>query len=403
MAHERPRIILPTLIKRLKLWPVLGIVGVRQSGKSVLLRDLLLPKIHGKYRTLDSITERARAESSPESFTEPDDGGSSKKGRIQIIDEVQKVPDLFDSLKLHVDQNRRPGMYIVSGSTEFSKLTGIRESLTGRIGILRLYPLCLNELYENAAFGSYWIQALTPTREIRASLSLEGFDRKLERGGMPGLCFIRNPQEFSASSDMWLETTCYRDLQQVRVGKFDGSLGQAILGQVARLAEPTAAVIARAVKRDARVVTRYLNAFEAILVLHRIDPYPSGVGKSLYSLCDVGLASHLGASRESLFRTHLLYEALATFEASGLVRPQVYYYRNEKTSRVPLIFDWQGRKGAPRSIALQYHDSESLHARDLSSLLAFADRSDWSGRLLMLTQTKTSYIEGKVEILPLRG
>jgi uncharacterized protein len=397
MPHERPRVILHTLLKRLKLWPVVGIVGVRQSGKSVLLRKLLLPKIAGRYTTMDSLTLRSRAEASPEGFTELD------QKQLQIIDEVQKVPNLFDSIKLHVDENRRPGMYVISGSTEFSKFTGIRESLTGRIGILRLYPLNLNELYYKNELGFYWTCPITRAKEVQASISLENFELKLNRGGMPGFCFIRNDLEFAASCDMWVETTCYRDLQQVQLGKLEGSLGQALLSEIARQTEPTAATLAKALRKDARVISRYLQAFEAILVIHRLEPHPTGVGKPIYTLCDVGIASHLGASRENLIKTHLLLEALTLFEAQGFGRPKVYYYRNEKTSRIPLVFDWQEKKSAPVSIAVQFQDSESLATRDFSSLHAFSKRAQWKGRLLMFSQTTRSYLEGSVEVVPLRG
>lgn len=97
MPHQRSRLLLPILVKRLKLWPILGVLGVRQSGKSVLLRDLAKPKInHSDYVTLDSKTQRERAALSPESFTELDGA------KTLIIDEIQKAPDLFDALKLHV-------------------------------------------------------------------------------------------------------------------------------------------------------------------------------------------------------------------------------------------------------------------------------------------------------------
>ena len=397
MPHERPRVLLPTLLKRLKLWPVVGLVGVRQSGKSVLLKKLLLPKIQGRYTTLDSLTSRSRAEAAPEGFTEID------RKQIQIIDEIQKVPNLFDSIKFHVDENRRPGMYVISGSTEFSKFTGIRESLTGRIGILRLYPLTFNELYSRDELGSYWSHPITKTKEIKASLPANAFEMKLNRGGMPGLCFIRDDLEFAASCDMWIETTCYRDLQQVQLGKIDGSLGQALLSEIARQTEPTLPTLAKALRKDARVISRYLQALEAVLVIHRIEPHPAGVGKAIYCLCDVGIASHLGASRENLIKVHLLLEALALFEAQGWGRPKVYYYRNEKTSRVPLIFDWQGKKSAPAGIALQFQDTENMGTRDFFSLDAFSKRANWKGRLLMLSQATHSFIEGQVEVGPLRG
>ena len=120
MPHQRNRTITSFLLKRLKLWPVLGLIGPRQCGKSTLLRDIISQSIKTDYMTMDSESLRKRAEKSPESFSE------MTQGTVKILDEVQKVPSLFDAIKLHVDQKRRPGSYILSGSTRFSSFFDIR-------------------------------------------------------------------------------------------------------------------------------------------------------------------------------------------------------------------------------------------------------------------------------------
>jgi predicted AAA+ superfamily ATPase len=384
MPHKRCREIENLLIKRIKLWPVLGVVGVRQCGKSTLLRDLFLARHSGIYQTMDSKTQRARAQQVPESFTALD-----KNKDLLIIDEVQKVPDLFDAIKLHVDQNRRPGMYIISGSTEFSKLTGIRESLTGRIGVLRLYPMTLSELHSRS-YGNYFINKNKP---LPSALNLKEFDRKLFRGGMPGLCFLRNDDEFATACDVWLETTCYRDLLQVHSKSLNGDLAMEILMVIAKNPEPTLAEIARKLRRDARQIKPYLEALAAILVVHKLEPHEAGVGKTQYALCDSGLASHLGAEREAQLRIHLLTEALAKFEYAGFGRPLIKTYRNEKTSRVPLVLEWVTHKSI-ESVAIAYYDGEAVPSHEYERLWAFAKRaSPKKHRLLLLTHTRESYVE----------
>lgn len=371
---------MPLLSKRLKLWPILGLVGVRQCGKSTLIRDLLPHQITHSYQTMDSATQRQRAESSPEAYTALERG----KG-LFIIDEIQKVPALFDSIKLHVDEKRRPGMYLISGSTEFSKMTGIRESLTGRIGILHLYPMTLAELYKKPLLGQHFT-----SKKQTQPLFLTQFDLKLSRGGLPGLCFLRNEDEFSAACDVWLETTCYRDLSQIEGRALSGALALEILMATAREEEATLSNIARAVKKDARIVGKYLDAFVAILVLHKLEPHRAGVGKAQYLLCDSGLAAHLGASRQTLIKTHLLIEALSSFENTGLGRPLIKTYRNEKTSRVPFIFEWASKR-LP-NMALTFFDGEAPSSKDMECLWAFSKRAG-DYRLLFLTQTKEPYKE----------
>lgn len=397
MPHLRSRYLLTQIKKRLKLWPVLGLVGIRQCGKSTLLRNLLPNSIKGRYLTMDSVTARQRAVNSPESFTALQDGQD-----LFIVDEVQKVPALFDSIKLHVDEKRRPGMYIISGSTEFSQKTGIRESLTGRIGILHLYPMTAGELHQQPQLGSYFLNNKQAT-----SLSLTQFDQKLSRGGLPGLCFLKSDDEFASACDIWLETTCHRDLTQVVGKNLSGTLALEILMTTARSDEPTLANMARTLKKDARIVAKYLDALVAILVMQKLEPHQGGVGKAQYWIADTGLASHLGASRQSLIKTNILMEALAHFENAGLGCPIIKTYRNEKTSRVPLVFEWPTKK-AISNTAVAFFDGEAPTSKDMECLWSFAKRAG-NYRLLFLTQTRETYKETRsktepsVEVFSLRA
>jgi len=400
MPHQRLRDIENLLSKRIKLWPVLGIIGMRQCGKSTLLRDLFLAKHAGTYQTMDSATQRERARQAPESFTTLE-----KKNERLVIDEIQKVPDLFDAIKLHVDQKRRPGMYIISGSTEFSQLTGIRESLTGRVGILRLYPMTLSELHSRP-LGGYFLK-----RKITSStlLSLKDFEQKLHRGGMPGLCFLRNESEFVAAAQTWCETSCFRDLLQVQRKILNGNMALEILMTIATQSDPTLANIAKKLKRDARLIKPYLEALSAILVIQCLDPHEAGVGKSQYVVCDSGLAAYLGADRETQLRIHVLIEALAKFEYAGFGRPLIKTYRNEKSSRIPIILEWPHRH-AVENVAIAFCDSELVPSYEYERMWAFAKRATGkSHRLLLLTQTRESYTEKSkkhsqpIEVFSLRG
>lgn len=392
MPHKRDRNLLPILLKRIKLLPILGVVGARQSGKSVLLRDLLNPRIHGQYVTLDSKTSRSRAQRAPDAFARPLTRGSL------IIDEIQKVPDLFDSMKYHVDKSRRPGMYLVSGSTEFSKATGIRESLTGRIGLLRLYPMILSEIYAVDSGGHFLKPVLT-----NAKITLDQFEKKVDRGGMPGICFLRSEDEFQQMIQMWLEATCFRDLARVSSGKIDGELAMEILAAVAVEDEPTASNIAKRCHKDRRIVQRYLRAFQRIFVIHELKPHPAGVGKQEYLLFDSGIARYLGASRHSQIRAHLLNEVLATLEYSGIRRPTAGYYRNEKTSRIPIVLNWPVTSERFKTMALKFYDGEDPSKGDFAALDGFQTRVKEPIRMLLLTHAEEAYQEGNVLVAPLRG
>lgn len=393
MAHVRDRAVLPLLIKHLKHSRVVGLVGPRQSGKSTVLRDLLCPKIQGRYLTLDSLTTRERAERTPEAFVEP---SQEERGPL-VIDEIQKVPDLFDAIKVFVDENPRPGQYIVSGSTEFSRLTGIRESLTGRISLIRMLPLTLSERFQKS-LGSYFLK---PRSQIKAAISPQEWAVSMDRGGMPGFCFVRNPSHFETAVNLWIETTCFRDIQSNQAKNLNGNLAQRILTAVAQATDPTCAEVAHALNRDSRVVQRFLDAFCRIFVLERLDPHQLGIGKPHYLLCDPGIARVLGAPEETILRTHVLNEARAAYEYTGLPKPLLQYYRNSKKSRIPLLLSWPAKK---HSVAIQIAPGEAPSRGHMDSLRFFM-KKDVPGmfRYLLLSQARESGKEGKIEVYPLRA
>lgn len=393
MAHQRPRDISDIILKKLKLWPICGVLGMRQSGKSVLLSQIIAPKIDATYVTLDSIRTRTTASRNPEAFV------MQSPGAPLIIDEVQKAPDLFDALKLAVDSNRRPGAFLVSGSTEFSNKTGIRESLTGRIGTLKLFPLTLSELYPELDFGSFYLK----NSVSQSKLPITEYDRHVLRGGMPGICFLRSDHERQEAWNGWLEATAFRDLNQVLRKDHDGDLALAVINELAKAREPTASAVAKMLRRDSRVISRYLDAFASVFVLHKLAAHKYGVGKDHYVFADSGLASYLGASEAEVLRSQVLVEVLAKYEYAGFPPPHLQYFRTSRGNFIPIFLSWNRGKNSPKSMAIHIYQGEVPEKQDFASLINFSKKYDSSPRLLLLTHTQASYKEQGVEVHPLRG
>lgn len=130
-----------TIIKYLKIFPAVGLTGPRQSGKSTMLLNLLSSKY--EYVTLDDIGIRDFFYRDPEGFMKRYSGKT-------IFDEVQYVPELFNYIKMRIDKNRdKKGQYILTGSSNFTFLKSVSESLAGRIGLLTLLPFEYSELPDN--------------------------------------------------------------------------------------------------------------------------------------------------------------------------------------------------------------------------------------------------------------
>jgi len=136
ISRKIPRIAQDTLRKLAGGYPVLAITGPRQSGKTTLARALF----HAHhYVSLENPAQRQFAQDDPRGFLNRYADGA-------IMDEVQRCPDLFAWLQGVVDQHQRPGRFVLTGSQQFGLLSGITQSLAGRVALLSLLPFTSGEL-----------------------------------------------------------------------------------------------------------------------------------------------------------------------------------------------------------------------------------------------------------------
>ena len=139
------------LLRLASQFPVIGITGPRQSGKSTLAK-LTFPQ--KKYVSFDEKSMREMAKSNPKDFLLAFPDGA-------IIDEAQKVPEIFDAIKFHVDNNKfEAGKYILTGSSQFKLKENMSDSLAGRVAFLKLLPFSINELNNNNLLGENPYQAI---------------------------------------------------------------------------------------------------------------------------------------------------------------------------------------------------------------------------------------------------
>lgn len=355
MPHLRNRYVLKLIAKRLKFSPVIALQGARQTGKSVLVRDILAKSLKGsKYITFDSHSTADFAQNNPESFL-----ASHQDCNPLIIDEAQKVPPIFDAVKLRVDENRKPGRYLLLGSTEFSHLTKIRESLTGRMGRIRLYPFTMGETHNlpmrDFKMGDLFLHK---PRVSRAQLF-----KHLELGGMPGLFSIRDAAERARQWDDWLKLTCERDVLQMQGVKIDSGLCLAILQQIAKLDEPSAGAIAKSLMRDLRKIKIHLDVLETLFVVQKLSPHRGSAGKPVYTLLDVALANNLGATLHkrlvTLVRTEL--DSLLAYHDEPFTN--MTYFRARGGGTVHFVIE------NPKELAIiKVLATESLDLRELEIL-----------------------------------
>jgi predicted AAA+ superfamily ATPase len=327
MNHIRQRYALVTLKEKLKFSPVVLVQGARQTGKSFLVNKLLPASgVKIDYKTLDLAAVKDFAESNTDSFV-----SQKNDGTVFIIDEAQKVPALFNSVKASVDNYKKPGQFILLGSTEFSKLTNIKESLTGRASKIKVFPMLLSEIKHLP------INKTPDYLNSKPRVSRNDFLKFLENGGMPGYFGIKNEQiRFESYAD-WLSLTCERDALLFKNLKIDSDLLKKILTQIAQLEEPSFSMIVKALKVDARKIKTHLSILKTLFVINEVKPITGSTGKSFYYFFDVGFLNNYNSSFEKKIKTTILQELTALMNYRNEYKREIVFYRTAKGSMIDFI------------------------------------------------------------------
>lgn len=237
------RSITPRLTTAFQQFPAVVLTGARQTGKTTLVRSLC-PS--ASYISLDQMEKAALAVETPDAFLR-------SLAEPAIIDEAQYAPGLFRQLKVLIDEDRRPGRFLLTGSQTFPLMQGVSESLAGRCAVLALDTLAAGELGVGAA---------------RAAT-----DALLWRGGYPELW--ARPE---LSRELWLAsyvaTYLERDVRSaLAVGSlrdFDRFLRMAALrcGQLLNYSE-----LARDVGVAPNTVKAWLSVLQASGVVFLLEPW----------------------------------------------------------------------------------------------------------------------------------
>ena len=390
LNHERKRYALLNLIKKLKFSPVVLIQGTRQTGKSFLVKSLL-PKtgVKTKYKNLDLASVRQFAENNPDSFVR-----DFEEKEILIIDKAQKVPALFDSVKACVDEKRIPGQYILLGSTEFSKLSKIRESLTGRAGKIRIFPLTLSEtkhlpLNEKKNF-----------LHSNPRVNRKDFLKYLDNGGMPGMFGIKSePDRIEALSD-WISLAAERDCLSFDKIEVSSDLIKKILTLIATLEDSSAGSISKHLRTDLRKINTHLNVLKTLYIVNELPPYLTGTGKPQFFFCDVGFLNIYNASFDKKIKTFILQELTAQISYRNESGKNLYFFRTPKGRFIDFIIT----ENEKISMAIKIIPSEMAKKKDFDILNSFKlkNKETLSSQFTMigLTGTLEKFANNEVEVYP---
>lgn len=267
MTHSRDRHIEQILNQDLKWSPCIGILGMRQTGKTTLMK-----KFAKNYFSFDDDALPGTLQREGSSIL--------SRGPFPLgFDEVQKFPPFFDQLKMMIDQKKVPGRYLITGSVRFNSKKSIRESMTGRMIQFELFPMTLSESHKRKFKPSLkflekfrkdaLLQALADARQSSLS-ELEAYEKT---GGLPGICFRRVESIRERLLNQHLDTLFGRDIHMV----LNTSMSLDQLRRLFFLISSSQGVpiqyssLAREAQVSAPTIKKTLNAFEALYLIRKLE------------------------------------------------------------------------------------------------------------------------------------
>ncbi len=349
-----PRHIALHILKYAKQYPIVALVGPRQSGKTTLAKALF--PTH-KYVSLENLDLRHHASTDPRGFL--DDCGP-----FVILDEVQRVPELFSYLQERVDTNQEPAQYILTGSSQFLLIEKITQSLSGRIITFKLFPLSYPELCQyppDKNFESIY-QTRHPNREKVDQKKLYTI---LWQGLYPRI------HDQHLDSNKWYEnyllTYAERDIRSLlnvrNLRTFENFL-KLCASQSAQLMNYTS--LAGAVGVSVPTIKEWISILETSGLIFILPPYFNNFSKRIIKapkiyFTDTGLLCHLLSIRnvEHLASHPLLGFIFETFIVSECFKrfyniaesPPLYFWRDQSGNEIDLLI-YDGQTSFPIEVKL---------------------------------------------------
>ncbi len=343
-----------TLQEALQDTPVVLIHGSRQCGKTTLAQAVG-KELGYHYISFDDNNQLQAAKADPVGFTQ------SLPERT-ILDEVQRTPELFTSLKASVDNDRRPGRFILTGSANVLLLPQLSDSLAGRMEIIHLRPLAQCEIagVQPDFFTHLFSANFGPASNRNSYRHLgESLADIISTGGYPAAIARSTPKRRSAGYRDYINAILQRDVQDIANIRNLDTLPKLLTlaaGQTARLFNAADLTAPFSVSRP--TIREYLALLEQIFLIEQLQPWHSNRLSRLIKtpkmhLTDTGLTcALLGVSSTTLWQDKaLLGQMLETFIYQELRKQadwqddelRFYHFRNKDKVEVDILIE-RGRQ-----------------------------------------------------------
>ncbi len=371
-----PRLVESMIRDALADTPVVCVLGARQCGKTALVKHMFPDR---PYVDLDTYSEFLMASEDPGSYIErlPDS---------VTIDEVQKVPNLIGPIKVSVDQNRRPGRFILTGSVNLLLIPGLTQTLAGRMEIIDLYPLTESEKSRSVGNFLYDLfdDRLKPDfKTNRTVISNLEFEERIISGGYvePLNRDILRARQWRRS---YLRDIAEREVPEtfkIRNPELLSRIMELLAWRTGSLLRISELVKAFAVHR--LTLERYLAYLERVYLVRRIPAWHSNKTKRLTKspkihFIDCGLAATLAdfpmdnQEKNRVYLGHLCesFVVQQIIAHAGWTNPDLrfWHYRDKDQVEVDLVMTLREKVWG-----FEIKSKTSVNSRDAKGLIKLAN------------------------------
>ena len=391
-----------TLLSLMGQFKVVLVTGARQVGKTTMLQHVLPENF--RYVTLDDPRAGVLAREDPVLFFDAN--------RLPVaVDEVQRVPELFQQVKFLVDQSPEVGRVVLTGSQTFQLMQGVSESLAGRVAILEMTGMSLRELTGCGGRGPYVPSEVGDDGRCESPENLDLW-ATIHRGSMPRL--MDPSVSWDAFYTGYVRTYLERDVRDLITVKDEASFYHFLVACAARTGRlVNHSALARDAGVDTKTAQSWLSVLQASGVVRLLRPFWSNATKRLTKapklyFTDTGLACHLlgwsspetlrrGAMAGHVFETFVVGEVVKSYLNAGGDARNVHFYRDARQREIDLIIQ-EGRVLHP----VEIKTSATVTREAAAGFSVLADVGDYDvGAGAVICQTREPYpVTATVKAVP---